>query len=341
MTALPSVTVIMPIRNEAAFIERSLGAVLGQDYPPALLQVLVVDGLSDDGTRGLVERLQTQHPAHRVGLLDNPKRIAPTAMNIALDHADGDVIIRVDGHCEIAPDYVRRCIETLRRTDAECVGGALTTVGETTVARAIALAQSSVFGVGGVAFRTKPDKGCYVDTLAFGAYRRAVFKRLGGFDEELARNQDDEFNFRLTQAGGKIWLDPAIHAWYYSRAHFAKLWRQYYQYGFYKVRVIQKRRAVPSWRHLVPAAFVLGLVFTLILAVLTRQGWVALAVAGPYFVVNLAAALWTGRKALRALPLLVPAFLVLHLAYGLGFLAGLWRWRFHWRVRPAISEKAP
>ena len=351
----PFVTVIMPIRNEAAYIARSLGAVLAQDYPPERMEVLVVDGMSDDGTREVIANLQVRNPQSAIRILDNPARIVPTALNLGLRHARGEVVIRVDGHCEIAPDYVRRCVEALQETGADSVGGVCwhvrpvrargirlqetgadsvggvwaTTGGETFTARAVALAQSAWFGVGGVAFRVgRRTPGC-VDTVPFGAYRREVFDRIGGFDEELVRNQDDEFNFRLTQAGGKIWLDPSIRSIYYSRASLRGLWRQYFQYGLYKVRVIQKRRGIPSWRHLVPAVFVLGLVGSLFLALVTRQPLWALGVAGPYVGANVAASLWTARHDPRALPFLPLAFVTLHLAYGLGFLWGLWRWRRH------------
>jgi succinoglycan biosynthesis protein ExoA len=336
----------MPIHNEAQHIERSLSAVLAQDYPLDHLEVLVVDGMSTDGTRYIVANLEIRNPKRRpepvegsaIRILDNPARIVPTALNIGLQHARGDVIIRVDGHCEIAPDYVRRCVEVLQEIGADCVGGPIVTVGETWVAQAIALAQSSFFGVGGVAFRTGRNRPGYVDTLAFGSYRREVFERIGGFDEELVRNQDDEFNFRLIQAGGKIWLDPSVQSIYYSRATLRGLWRQYFQYGLYKVRVIQKRGAVPSWRHIVPATFVVALLGSLFLTLMTHQPLWGLGVAGTYALANLLASFWTARQDWRTLPVLSPAFAIIHLAYGLGFLWGLWRWRDGWRNEPLTID---
>lgn len=325
---VPYVTVIMPIRNEAHYIERSLGAVVSQDYPPDRMEVLVVDGMSDDGTRDIVRQMKDDGSS--IVLLDNPRRIVPTALNIGLRRAQGDVIVRVDGHCEIAPDYLRRCICHLERTGAACVGGPIKTVGETFVARAIALAMSSTFGVGNSAFRTLKNQARYVDTVAFGAYRREIFDRIGTFDEELVRNQDDEFNFRLTQVGGKIWLDPSLQSVYYSRANLRGLFRQYFQYGVYKIRVIQKRNGVPSWRHLVPGAFVLGVLGSFLLAIFARRPLCALGVTGPYALANGVASLWMARKDWRTLPLLPLAFLTLHLAYGIGFLWGLWRWRKGW-----------
>ncbi|MCA9952387.1 MAG: glycosyltransferase family 2 protein [Anaerolineales bacterium] len=322
----PFVSVIMPVRNEGAFIAHSLGSVLAQDYSIECMEVLVVDGMSDDGTRDVVQRLAGQ-TAVSVKLIDNPAGIVSPGLNKGIKQAAGEIIMRVDGHCEIAPNYVARCVETLRQTGADCVGGAMVTVGETAVAQAISSAQSSPFGVGDVTFRTGCKEGAFVDTLAFGAYRREVFERLGGFDEELVRNQDDEFNFRLTQAGGKIWLDPAIRSVYYSRASLPKLWRQYYQYGLYKVRVMQKRRAVAAWRHLVPGLFVLSIVGSLLLSLVTQQKkWFTL-VTTPYIMANLAATTYTARGKWRIAPILPLAFAVLHSAYGLGFLHGLWHWR--------------
>jgi glycosyltransferase involved in cell wall biosynthesis len=322
----PLVTVIMPIRNEAAYIRRSLGAVLAQDYPPERMEVLVVDGMSVDGTREAVEELASTHPHISVRLLDNPACITPAAFNIGLRHARGEVIILVGGHCEIAPDYVRRCVEILERTGADCVGGPVVPVGESFTARAIALAQSSLFGVGSVPFRTRMNYAGYVDTVPFGAYRRQVFDRVGLFDEELVGGEDDEFNFRLKQSGGRIWLDPSIRSVYYTRRDLRGFWRQYFRYGFCKVRVIQKRRGIPSWRHLVPGAFVLGLGGSVLLALLTHQPLWALSVALPYAVANGVASLWAARRDWKVLPLLPAAFATLHLAYGLGFLWGLLWW---------------
>lgn len=326
----------MPIRNEVDFIERSLTALVQQDYPLDRLEILIVDGDSDDGTCQYVTYYLEQHysslPQASVRLLNNTRRYMPVGFNLALKQAQGEVIIVVGGHCLIAPDYVSQCIRVLEQTQADCVGGPMVTQGETYMSQAIAQAQSSPFGVGGVAFRTGRNEGGYVDTVAFGAYRREVFDRIGTFDEELIRNQDDEFNFRLTQDGGKIWLDPSIHSVYYSRATLPRLWRQYYQYGLYKVRVIQKRQAVPSWRHLVPALFVLALMASVVLTLVTgKRVWLG-SVAGPYLAANLAASLWTARGNAIFGPVLPFAFATLHLAYGFGFLVGLWRWRAHWNT---------
>lgn len=333
-----SVSVIMPIRNEAMFIERSLGSVLSQDYPAKKLEVLVVDGMSDDDTRNKVANIAACHPEISVMLLDNPHRYMPMAFNVGLQKASGDVIIVIGGHCEISPNYVSQCVKALETTGAQCVGGPMHTIGETTTARGIALALSSRFGVGGVAFRTDSQAGRFVDTVAFGAYRREVFEQIGHFDEEMIRNQDDEFNFRLTQAGGRIWLDPAIRSTYYSRTSLRRLWRQYFEYGLYKVRLIQKRGAVPSWRHLVPASFVLALISSFVLGLTLGNPTLQWSVLLPYFFANAAASIWTARSDWNTLAFLPISFFVLHAAYGIGFLYGLWRWRVYFLHEPTPAK---
>jgi len=328
----PFVTVIMPIRNEVGFIGNSLDAVLRQDYPGEQMEIFVVDGMSDDGTRDIlkeaVDRWQRSkgNGCPNIVLLDNTARTVPTALNVGLQHARGDVIIRVDGHCEIAPDYVRRCVHLLHQTGADNVGGLQRAVGLDWIGRTIALSTSSPFGVGDARFHYA-KKPSWVDTVYLGAFRRDVFEHIGGFDEELVRNQDDEFNFRLAQSGGRIWLDPSLRSVYYCRGSLGALWRQYFEYGVYKVLLIKKRRAVPSWRHLVPVSFVLLLLGSLLLALFFQQPLLALTVAGPYALINVVSSAFAARRDWRALPLLPVAFLILHMAYGMGFLGGLWRWR--------------
>lgn len=323
LPADPKVSVIMPVRNEADFIDRSLGAVLEQTGV-AVPQVVVVDGHSDDATPDRVARIAAERSV-AVELVDNPRRIVPISMNLGLDRVAGDVVVRVDGHCVIAPDYLRCCLDVLQATGAECVGGPMETVGQTPTAAAIAAAQSSRFGVGGVAFRTSTDAG-FVDTLAFGAYRREVFDRIGGFDEDLVRNQDDELNLRLTRAGGRIWMDPSVRSTYFSRGTLRGLWRQYHGYGFYKVRVMRKHRTVPSVRHLVPAAFVVGVAGSLALSAVRRSPWPALAVLVPYGagVATSSVAAADPARGVAAGPVAV-ATATMHAAYGLGWWAGALR----------------
>jgi succinoglycan biosynthesis protein ExoA len=316
---LPFVSVIMPVRNEADFIEHSLGSVLQQDYPEDRMEILVVDGNSKDGTR---ERIQSP----RVKVLDNPGGIVPSALNIGLRHAAGEIIIRVDGHCILPFDYVSNCVQVLRESGADCAGGLQKAYGEGEVGKVIAIAMSSRFGVGTAYFHygTKP---AWVDTVYLGAYRKDAFQKTGGFDEELVRNQDDEFNFRLTQAGGTIRFDPKIFAKYYVRDSISRLWKQYFEYGFYKVLVIRKRRGVSSIRQLAPSTFVLALLLSFVLALVSGQMWIMATVLGPYMLTNVCVSVFLGYQRIRTILLLPIVFGCMHISYGVGFLAGLWRFK--------------
>lgn len=327
---LPLVSVIMPVRNEAGYIDRALEAVFTQDYPGEKMEVVVADGMSTDGTREILEAWRERHPRLRV--VDNPGRIAPTALNAAMAEARGEIVIRVDGHCEIAQDYVSRCVRHLLADAGEAVGGPVTTVGENRLGEAIAVAMSSPFGVGNALFRTVQDQTLLVDTVAFPAYTRAWMERLGPFDEELVRNQDDEYNYRLRKRGGRVLLAADVRSRYYSRGSWKRLWKQYFEYGHWKVRVLQKHPRQMRSRQFVPAAFVAALLLSLLLAPVSLFGrWALLAIVGSYGAANLTASVLAARRrGPGLLPLLPPAFVALHLAYGSGFLIGLARFRGRW-----------
>jgi succinoglycan biosynthesis protein ExoA len=332
--SLPLVSVLMPVRNEGTFLLRSLGSVLAQDYPHAKMEVLVADGMSEDGTRAEVARLAAASDVP-VRWLENPGRIVATGLNRALRTARGEILVRVDGHCEIASDYVRRCVSHLRSGEGDGVGGPLETIGQTPLARAIAVAMSSRFGVGGSAFRTVADRTMFVDTVAFPAYTRAVVDRAGDFDEELVRNQDDEYNFRLREMGFRILLAADVHARYYSRTSWRSLARQYFQYGYWKVRVMQKHPRQMSPRQFAPPVFVTALAAATV-AGAAGLSWRWLLGIGALYGAGSAAAAVSGarRGGWWMLPILPAAFATLHLAYGSGFLAGLAKFWNRWPGRP-------
>jgi succinoglycan biosynthesis protein ExoA len=342
--SLPFVSVIMPVRNERNFIEASLSAVLRQDYPSELTEVIVADGMSTDGTRDVVKTHQIGCPNLR--MIDNPGQIVPTGLNAALAQARGSIIVRVDGHCEIARDYLSRSVEHLSSNRADIVGGTLETIGDTPIARLIALAMSSRFGVGNSAFRTALNQTIMVDTVAFPAYTRAILDRGGLFDEELVRNQDDEYSYRLRELGARILLAADIRAKYYCRASLRSLWRQYFQYGYWKVRVMQKRTGQMRLRQLAPPALVAALAVSLLLAPFSNVGgWALALVGGSYVSATIAATAlssrsWKGRSK-GTLVLLPVCFAILHLAYGSGFLVGLIRFCNRWKVKePPIRSGA-
>ena len=330
---LPFVSVILPVRNESVFIARSLNSVLSQDYPSDRFEIIVADGMSDDDTRDQVRQWQVSYP--NLVLIDNPGKIVPTGLNAAIEHSRGSVIVRVDGHCEIAPTYLRRCVAHLETAKAEAVGGPLVTVGETWFADVIAVAMSSSFGVGGSAFRTTSDVTMLTDTVAFPAYTREILERAGPFDEELVRNQDDEYNYRLRSLGARVLLAADVTARYYSRTSLRTLWRQYFQYGYWKVRVMQKHPRQMQLRQFVPPMFVTALLAAALMIPLSVLPIGA--IGGVYLGTNaIASSVIASRRGVQFLPMLPIVFAVLHLSYGAGFLVGLFRFRRRWGTQSVM-----
>ncbi|HEY9515155.1 MAG TPA: glycosyltransferase family 2 protein [Gemmatimonadaceae bacterium] len=324
MTECPLVTVVIPCRNERGWIDACLESLLRTTYPLERLEIIVVDGMSDDGTRDVVARHAAEH-AH-IRMLDNPARITPVALNLGIAGARGEVIVRMDAH-NIYPDsYVPALVDWLLRSGADNVGGVCVTEpgGPGVMARAIAVALAHPAGVGNSRFRIGTSEPRWVDTVPFGCYRRAVFERIGMFDEDLVRNQDDELNMRLIRAGGRILLVPDVVSRYHARDGLAKLWRMYLQYGYFKPLVARKVGGIFTWRQLVPPAFVLAFVACALLAVLAPATALLFAVlAGSYALLVLIVAASVvprhGPAVGAALCAVLPA---LHFSYGLGFLGG-------------------
>lgn len=326
----PYVSLIVPILDERKYILVCLDSLLSQDYPSQKTEIIIADGLSTDGTREIVAEYQKQHPNLR--MIDNPDKIVPTGLNITLRQARGEIIILISGHCEIAPDYVSKCVGYILSGKADGVGGPMQTIGETPLSETIAVAMSSPFGVGDSAFRTISGKTIYVDTVSFAAYTRKIIDKVGLYDEELIRDQDDEYNYRIREAGGKLLLAADVQSRYYSRGSLGKLWKQYFQYGYWKVRVLQKHPRQMRLRQFVPPVFTSVLLGSALLSLLFSRGWVLLVlVGGSYLLANLAASFVTAsKKGWGHLPLLPATFAILHLSYGLGFLIGLVKFANRW-----------
>lgn len=319
----PSVSVIIPCRNERRYIEPFVDSLRLQSLDGLDVEFLIADGMSDDGSREVLLEFAKRFPAVR--LIDNPQSFVSSGLNRAINAARGEIIIRMDVHTEYAPDYIRKCVEVLQKTGAANVGGPAQTRSRNYLQAAIALAYHSAFSSGGASFHKIGYEG-FVDTVTYGCWRKQTLLEIGLFDEELIRNQDDELNLRITRAGGKIWQSPAIESWYYPRASIAGLFRQYAQYGYWKVRVIQKHRLPASPRHLIPGAFVGALVLLALGSpFFASVRWVFIALLGTYLLVNLAASLHTcatGTK-LKFLPVMPLIFAAYHFGYGYGFLRGL------------------
>lgn len=340
----PLISVLIPIRNEGLYISRCIKSVLEQDYPQDQIEILVVDGMSTDITKEIINSYQQAHP--NIILFNNPGKIVPTGMNRLIPQAKGEILIRVDGHCVIAPDYVSNCVSHLQEDGVDGVGGPMHSIGEDLVSQVTALAMSSKFGVGNSSFRTESGVTKLADTVPFPAYTRAIIEKVGLYDEELVRNQDDEYNYRIREAGGKILLAEDVKSEYYSRGSLKKLWKQYFQYGFWKVRVLQKHPRQMSLRQFVPLAFVLALVLTLFLSLLVPWGWKALlALVGAYLLTNLSASIIIGSgQSFNKLLLLPLAFAIIHFSYGLGFLVGLFKFWNRWKDKvgkvPILNPKS-
>lgn len=318
---MKTVAIVIPCRNEERYIARCLDSILRQDYDPSLVSVYVCDGKSTDGTIAIIHEYTSVYPG--IFLLSNEKQSTPFALNLGIRQSLADIVIILGAHSELYPDYVSKCVAAFGNGEnIGCTGGIIENVYENAVAEAIGKAMSSGFGVGNAHFRTGARDG-FVDTVAFGAYRREVFERAGYFDEELIRNQDDEFNFRVLKSGFRIWLARSIRSKYYVRGSFGKLFRQYYQYGYWKVYVNKKHRTVTTLRQLVPLFFVLylfagpaaALIYPLLLWPYLA-GIVAYVALSAYSAARLAAGF---RQALQ----IMRAFFILHFSYGWGYLKGI------------------
>jgi len=319
--AVPLVTIAMPCLNESGFIEDCLRSVLAQSYPRERIEVLVADGGSTDGTRDILARLARGDG--RIRLIDNPDRIQAAGLNRILREARGDVIVRMDVHCEYAPDYVEQCVAVLERTGADNVGGSPRCRGESAFQKAVCAALRSPLGAGGAPHWDPGTEG-FVNTVPFGAFRRRVFETIGGFDPRAITNEDAEINQRLVEAGMRVYLSPSIAFSYYPRATFRALARQYFRYGMGRARTALKHGRLLNLR---PALPFLGLVVGLTaIAALpwTRAGLYA---AGAFLAVALAEAVRVGRRdGWRTTLLAWCIFPTLLVSHGCGFAVGLGRY---------------
>ena len=316
------ISIVVPCRNEAGYIDAFLDSALGQQLPAGVqLEVLVADGRSDDGTRDRLA-LRAQADA-RLRVIDNPARITSAALNLGIQAARGATIVRMDVHTTYAPDYAAQCLQALRETGAACVGGPWVPTGSGWPQAAIAAAFESRFGSGGAASR-RTDFNGVVDTVYLGAWPRAQLLAVGGFDEALVRNQDDELALRITRAGGTVWQSSAIRSRYAPRASFVALFRQFHQYGYWKVPVIRKHRLPASPRHLVPFAFVAVLGVLALAGLLWHPAWwLLLGVAGLYTAAGVANAAAVARGSPLQMAGVAWACGCMHIGYGLGFGRGL------------------
>lgn len=317
-----AVSIIVPCRNEEPFIDAFLQSLARQEKFDEIEEVLIADGMSNDGTREKIETWIVHNP--KIRLIDNPEGIVSTGLNRAIRAARGDIVIRMDVHTEYDSDYLWQCLQVLNETGADNVGGPWVAAGKNYMQKAIATAFQSPFSSGGARGHRVGYEGP-VDTVYLGCWWRKTLENIGLFDEELVRNQDDELNLRLSKAGSLIWQSPRIHSRYYPRPSIRALFRQYVQYGYWKVLVIQKHRLPASLRHLVPGCFVASLLALLIFSPFsTLSAIFFLALFSFYWATNCIASAATCLETskLRFLPVMPLIFASFHFGYGWGSLSG-------------------
>jgi glycosyltransferase involved in cell wall biosynthesis len=331
----PLVTIAMPALNEEHYIEACIASVQAQDYPRELIEILIADGRSTDRTRDILARLAADDP--RIKMIDNPERLQAAGLGKLVKAAQGDILVRMDVHCEYAPDYVRKCVETLERTGADNVGGAQRPKSKTFFQRALCAALDSPLGVGGAKYRSAEAEG-FVDTVFLGAFRRKVFEAIGLWDPGAITNEDAELNQRILDSGGQIYLSRDIVVHYFPRDSYKSLAKQYFRYGRGRARTLLKLGRFPTLRPLLPFLMVSGAATMVALPPL----WpVAPAAFATYALATGAEAVRVGRPlGVRAIPVIWAIFPVLHASHGAGFLAGLWRYlrQPDW---PADPERIP
>jgi glycosyltransferase involved in cell wall biosynthesis len=319
----PFITIVLPCRNEEPYIAACLDSILATTYPLDRMEVLVVEGMSEDGTRDVLASYVARHSVIRV--IDNRRQITPAALNVGIRAATGEIIVRMDAHVVYPPEYVPRLIDALQSSDADNVGGIIVTLpgDNTPMARAIAVGLSHPFAVGNAYFRIGLSAPRWVDSVPFGCFRREVFDRVGLFDEELVRNEDEEFNLRLVKYGGRILLLPEVVSYYFARRRLRDLGRMYYQYGYFKPLVVRKADGVMTVRQVVPALFVAILAGSIALAPVLPVLGVAVGIAAAYLATMTVCVLGSVRKhGWRCALALAAVFPVVHFSYGIGSLRG-------------------
>ena len=326
------VSIIIPCRNEEKYISKCLDSLLDNNYPKNLIEIIIIDGMSEDNTKEIIKKYIKKYPF--IKLLNNSKKIVSTALNIGIKKAIGDIIIRIDVHSTYTPNYIKRLVLWSKKSKADNVGGTCITMpgAETAIARAIAVILSHPFGVGNGLFRIGIKEPKYVDTVPFGAYRREVFNKIGLFNERLIRNQDLEFNLRLKKAGGKILLVPEIVSYYYARADLKGLFKQNFWNGFWVIYSIKFTKTPFSLRHLVPFFFVMSFCGSLVLLFIYRLFiYLFVLVLISYLISNIFFSIKISFQ--RGFKYLIPvilSFTILHFSYGFGSTGGLikllWEW---------------
>lgn len=322
-----TVSVVIPCLNEEKTIQQVLDALYNQTYPTELMEVVIADGGSSDGTRDVIAAYQKTHAKLKLRLVENPKRVIPAGVNVAMQASTGEIIVRMDAHSIPQKDYVSRCVEGLEAGLGENVGGRwdIMPSNQGWIARSIALAAGHPIGVGDAQYRHS-DTAAEVDTVPYGAFYRGLLDTVGLFDETLIANEDYEFNTRIRQSGGKIWFDPQIRCQYFARPNLSRLAKQYWTYGFWKLKMLQRYPGSIRWRQFLPPAFLLGLIGLALTGIFfTPALYVLIGVIALYlFILFLVGVQQSLKEKKIAFVLGVPlAIATMHFSWAAGFLASI------------------
>ncbi|HNO86243.1 MAG TPA: glycosyltransferase family 2 protein [Anaerolineales bacterium] len=320
----PFVSIIVPCYNEEATIRHLLNAVFAQTYPRAQMELIISDGMSTDRTREVVEAFQKEHADLEIRVVNNTARAIPSALNQAIREGRGDVFVRLDAHSMPIPEYVERCVAAHEAGKGENIGGVweIRPGADTAIAKAISFAAAHPLGVGDAMYRLNASAGA-VDTVPFGSFRRALIEKIGLFDETLLANEDYEFNTRVRESGGMVWLDPSIRSVYFSRSTLGSLSAQYWRYGFWKLKMLNRYPHTLRWRQALPPVFVSSLIFFIVLSLFFGLAKYALAaqLLLYFFVLGLAGLKLAVEKRNAFLIFGLPlAIATMHLSWGAGFL---------------------
>lgn len=322
-----NVSVIVPCYNEQATICQLLNAIHGQSYPLDEIEVLIADGLSTDRTRGEINDFQLSHPQLEIRIIDNIRRVIPSGLNRAIESAKGKYILRLDAHSIPSHDYIKNCVNGLEEGKGDNVGGIwkIQPGASTWIAKAIAIAASHPLGAGDARYRIG-GIAQEVDTVPFGAFHKELINKIGMFDETLLTNEDYEFNMRIKQSGGRVWMDPSIYSIYFARSTLRDLSEQYWRYGYWKAQMLRKHPKTLRWRQILPPMFVLALLSLGLLSLGTYLARLLLAIIVIlYTVVILIIGIQMGVKH-KEIPLAIGvplATVTIHLSWGVAFLWGL------------------
>lgn len=328
MNSFPYLSIVIPCRNEEKYIGRCLDSIVQQNYPKEKMEVLVIDGMSEDRTREVVKNYYQKNPP--IKLLENPGKYTPLGLNVGIKNARGEIIIRMDAHAGYGKDYISKCVENLEKYKADNVGGTMITLPakNTIIAKAIAICLSHPFGAGGSYFRIGIKAVREVDTVFGGCYKKEVFEKIGLFDENLIKSQDLEFNLRLKRAGGKIILVPDIVSYYYPKSDLRGFFNHTFINGIWTIYALKFIKKTYKIRHYIPLVFVASLIGSLFLSILfSAFFWLFLAItffyclAAIYFSLKIA----SQEKNPRYLFIMSVVFATRHIAYGLGSIFGLFK----------------